>query len=126
MPWRRKRESEPSPVRRAFEETVERVEEAKRALVAVVPAGRAPGSPLADSLIAFEHGLRVARESMPPWHSDETAAAWERCNEGISEALERAERVRLAAPALDYESLVMTLGRLIEPLEAFEDADSLL
>lgn len=124
MPWRPKRERvDEDPLRRAFHETVVRVEEAKASLVAVVPAGRAPGAPLADSLVAFEEGLRAAEASMASWQADSSAEIWERCRTGIREALERAEKLRLAAPTLDYESLVMTLGRLIEPLEALEEAD---
>ncbi len=127
MSWRRKRgDGQGTPLRRAFEQTIGRVEEAKRSLVAVVPAGRAPGTPLADSLIAFEDGLRAAHDAMPAWRSDDTSEVWARCDAAIGEALDRAERLRLAAPELDYESLVMTLGRLLEPLEAFEDADRAL
>ena len=124
MPWRRKRErSDEDPLRRAFHETVDHIEEAKASLVAVVPAGRAPGAPLAESLVAFEEGLSAAEVSMASWRTDSTEGIWERCRRGIREALERAEKLRLAAPTLDYESLVMTLGRLMEPLDIFEEAD---
>ena len=37
-----------------------------------------------------------------------------------------AERLRLEAPALDFESLVMVLKDLIAPLDVFSDAARLL
>ena len=41
----------------------------------------------------------------------------------IVEALRRAERLRLDAPTLDYESLVSVLADLIEPLDVFGEAE---
>lgn len=120
---RRKRETgDAGPLRRAFDETVAIVEEAKASLVAVVPAGRAPGAPLADSLAAFEEGLKAARDSLESWPGGADEAR-DRCRHGVDEALRRAEKLRLDAPELDYESLVMTLGALLAPLDAFEESD---
>ena len=123
---RRKRDGEEvGPLRRAFDETVALVEEAKSSLVAVVPAGRAPGAPLADSLVAFEEGLNAARESLGSWPAG-SKDVHDRCAAAIDEALRRAEKLRVEAPQLDYESLVMTLGALLAPLETFEEADRIV
>jgi len=98
------------------------VEAAKASLVAVVPAGRAPGRPFADALLAFDEGLRAARDAIAEWRGlpDELRR---RCEAGIVESLRRAERLRLEAPSLDYEALVQTLAMLMEPLEVFEEAE---
>ena len=63
---------------------------------------------------------------MPAWSAPETAENWGSCSEALDESARRAERLRLEAPPLDFESLVMVLKDLIEPLEVFEDAARLL
>jgi hypothetical protein len=108
--------------RGAFLEVVEHIERGKAALVSAVPTGRAEGSQLAEALHAFEVALRRAGAGMDGWRTTETEGAWEACSAALNEASERAERLRLDAPSLDYEGLVMTLGDLIAPLEAFGDA----
>jgi hypothetical protein len=104
---------------------VDRVEAAKRGLVAAVPSPRgAPGRPLAEALLAFEDGLRQADVRMDAWRLPELDDAWLACRDALAAALDRAERLRLEAPALDYEGLVAVLGDLLAPLEAFGDAEA--
>lgn len=93
--------------------------------MAVVPAGRARGRPFADALLAFDEGLRSARDAIAEWRGapDELRR---RCDAGIVESLRRAERLRLEAPSLDYEALVQTLAALMDPLEVFEEAERAL
>jgi hypothetical protein len=81
-----------------------------------------PGRPLADALMAFEDGLRDAGRSMDGWRTPETEGAWVACRDALGEARSAAERLRLEAPSLDYESLVAVLGDLMDPLDAFDDA----
>jgi hypothetical protein len=109
-------------VRGAFSEVVERIEHGKAALVSAVPTARRPGTPLAEALDAFEQALRLARDEMEDWRTPETEGSWQACSKALDEARRRAERLRLEAPSLDYEGLVMTLGDLIAPLDAFADA----
>jgi hypothetical protein len=109
-------------LRRAFQEVVEVVEHGKAALVSAVPTARAEGTALAEALHTFEVALRRGREKMPAWRRPETEESWLACSAALDEAGRRAERLRLEAPSLDYEGLVMTLGDLIAPLEAFGDA----
>jgi hypothetical protein len=101
---------------------VGRVEQAKEALVAVVPSARTPGSPLAEGLFTFEHGVREAAKGMAGWRHEELASEWDACSEGIAEALRRTERLRLEAPDLGFEPMLAAVGDLIAPLEAFEAA----
>lgn len=107
-----------------FLAVLDHVEAAKRALLAAVPSPRGiPGRSVAEAVLAFEEALRSANDLMPGWRDPRTEDAWTRCAAGIRVASERAERLRLDAPALDYEGLVDALADLIAPLEAFGDAE---
>jgi len=82
--------------------------------------------PLADALHAFERGIAEAAGLMDAWRTEETEGAWQACRAALDEAARGAERMRLDAPSLDFESLVLALGDLIAPLEAFGEADRAL
>jgi hypothetical protein len=113
---------DPSSVRRAFEDVVERIERGKGALVSAVPGRRSEGTPLAEALHAFESALRQARDGMEGWRTPEIEDSWQACSAGLEEAAQKAERLRLQAPSLDFEGLVMVLGNLIAPLDPFTEA----
>ena len=96
------------------------VEEAKRELLTAVPSPRGrPSRHLAEALLGFEERLREAAELIRGGTSP--AAAGNESVSAIEESLRRAERLRLDAPALDYETLVTVLADLIEPLDVFAD-----
>jgi hypothetical protein len=102
------------------------VERAKADLVAAVPSPRGvPGRSLAEALTAFEDGLRRAIDELDGWRTDDDEIR-RSCRSGIEESLTRAERLRLEAPALDYEALVTVVGDLIAPLEVFARAERML
>jgi hypothetical protein len=99
-----------------FESVLALVEAAKARLVEAVPSPRGlQRTSVADALLAFEDQLTKAEEAMGEEHQ-----RWASLREAVEEALHRAERLRLEAPPLDYESLVAALGDLISPLEAFD------
>lgn len=123
---RRRRQDPRSPLLDRFERVVDEVERAKALLVRAVPSPRGEPGPLADSVVGFEEALRAAGELMDGWRRAETEDLWSSCAKALDEAAARAERLRLEAPALDYESLVYVLGDLIAPLDAFEDAQARL
>lgn len=106
----------------AFSEVVATIERGKAALVSAVPTARSEGTPLAEALYAFEATLRQARAGMEAWRTAETETIWQASSSALREAAERAERLRLEAPELDHEGLVMTLGDLMAPLDVFADA----
>ena len=102
------------------------VERAKEHLVAAIPSPRGVAQvPLAEALLRFEEDLRAALVGMGDRDGSEVEDQWRACLEALEESLRRAERLRLEAPALDYEGLVQELAELIDPLEAFADAASL-
>ncbi len=102
---------------------VAEVEETKRALTAVVPTTRLPGTPLAEGIHELEDRLMRARELMPAWSHPDLGAEWEACDEGLRESLARAAELREQAPELvGFEGLIWAVDRLLEPLEPFEAA----
>ena len=108
---------------RVFEAAADGVEAGKAALVAAVPTARVEGRPLADALSGFERELRAARERMEGWRRADHEALWRACRDGIDDALRLAERARLEAPSLDFEALVDLIGRMMEPLDPFAEAE---
>lgn len=104
---------------------VEIVEAAKADLVRAVPSPRGvPGRPLADSVAAFEDGLRRAAAELDGWAARDDIR--HSCRSGIEASLAGAERLRLEAPTLDYEGMVTVVGDLIAPLDVFSGAERTL
>lgn len=109
-------------VPRGFERVAAEVERAKDALVAAVPASRREPEPLATSILAFDERLAAARRELEGWDDPPRDVA-DRCREAIDEAARRSERLRLEAPSLDFESLVLVLGDVIAPLDVLGDVE---
>jgi hypothetical protein len=108
--------------RRAFQDLLPGLEDAKSALLTSVPGTRLPGRPLAETLLEFEEALRQVRARMETWRIPEVQGAWTRASEGLDEAIQRAERVRLSASAPEgFEALIGLVGDLLAPLDAFGD-----
>ena len=113
----------PHPSLPAFDAVLEEVERAKALLVAAVPAGRAaPRLSPAEALLGFEEALRSATARMAAWRPAAPPAHWAACAGALERCLRGAERLRLEAPALDFEGLVTVLGDLMSPLDAFDEA----
>ncbi|MGZ8612924.1 MAG: hypothetical protein ACXWX0_11725 [Actinomycetota bacterium] len=108
----------------AFLATVEPLERGKAALTESVPGTRLPGRPLAETLLTFEEGLHEADAGMAAWRVPELEREWLAADEAIRTCLAIAERVRLEAemPA-GFEALIGTIGDLMAPLGAFEQAE---
>lgn len=118
----RKRSSSSQPAAAPFRRSLERVEEAKGALLAAVPVRRGTGAPLAEALAGFEFALRAARDEMAGWKTPELEEDWVRCMAALDEASKRAELLRLEATPEGYEELYGLLGDALDPLEAFDEA----
>lgn len=99
------------------------VEEAKRELLTAVPSPRGfQRRSIADALLAFEERLRDAAELINTSKVGPEALP-DRFTGAIANAQARAERLRLDAPTLDYESLISVLADLMEPLDVFGDTE---
>jgi hypothetical protein len=115
-----------SAARDAFRVTADAVGRGRDALTSAVPGPRRPGTPVAQALSTFEEFLDQALEHLPGWRSPETEPIWQSCADALAEAARRAERLRLEAPPLDFEGMVMVLGDVIAPLESFDEAERML
>jgi hypothetical protein len=123
----RRREARLSPDEaRALRSAIDAVDRGKDSLTSAVPGPRTPGRAVPDALLEFEDALAEVRSLMPGWRRSETEVTWLGCADAIEESARMAERLRLDAPALDFESLVMVLKDLIASLEAFDEAERLL
>jgi hypothetical protein len=108
----------------AFAVTLIAIGRAKDALLASVPTTRIAGRPLAASLVDFESALADAASTMGAWHDAHVDAAWRSAADGLAAARALAERVRLEAEMPEgFEALVGTIGDLLAPLDAFEEAE---
>ncbi|MDP9330481.1 MAG: hypothetical protein M3P11_07600 [Actinomycetota bacterium] len=122
--FKRKRlPTELEPSFAAFMAVLAEVEPAKAAITEVMPSTRQPGRPFPDALMEFEEGLGRARLNMPGWRGPQTDEAWERCDAGLMEALDRARGFREEAPEFGgFEGLIWAVERLLAPLEPFVEA----
>jgi len=98
------------------------VERAKDALVAAVPASRREPEPLAVSILGFEERLTAALTELEAWEGA-PPDLHDRCRAAIEEASRRSESLRLQAPWLEFEGLVLVLGDVIAPLDALGDVE---
>jgi hypothetical protein len=122
--FKRKRlPTELEPSFAAFLAVLAEVEPAKAAITEVMPSTRQPGRAFPDALMEFEEGLGRARLNMPAWRGPQTEEAWERCDAGLMQALDRARRFREEAPEFGgFEGLIWAVERLLAPLEPFVGA----
>ena len=104
----------------AFRRVLDVLEPAKAALTDVMPTTRMPGRPLPDALAEFEDGLARTAALMPEWRAPDIDAEWSACDRGLTDALERARRLREEAPELGgFEGLIWVVEELMGPLEPF-------
>jgi hypothetical protein len=109
----------------AFVEVLTLTGAAKDSLTAAMPTTRLPGTPPAEALHAFEEILgRVAR-GMGAWRAPEVEDVWLSASDGVRESLERARAFREDPPEIGgFEGLIWAVGELLDPLDAFEAAES--
>jgi hypothetical protein len=111
---------------RALRSAIAAVDRAKDSLTFAVPGPRAPGRAAAEALLDFERALADAGSLMPGWRVPEIESLWRSCAGALDESARMAERLRLGAPVLDFEGLVLAFKELIAPLDAFGEAERFL
>jgi hypothetical protein len=99
------------------------VAEARNALSAAAPSGRAAGVPLAAALAEFEERVAQAGRAMPAWRRPEVEDVWRTCASALQHAAGRAEALRLEGSPQGYEELYGVLGDVMAPLDAFGPAE---
>ena len=104
----------------AFLRVLDEIEPAKAGLADVLPGTRLPGRPLTDAVGEYRERLGRASVAMPAWRCPELDTEWVACADGLSTALEMADRL-LALPVEPegFEGLLGTVEQLLDPLDPF-------
>lgn len=110
----------------AFAAVASSVERAQRALLAAIPTARDRGAPLRQALEGFEAWRSRAAAGMAAWRHERTNAEWERCREALDRARAEADRLRAEDGPPGFEVLNVRIGEVLDPLEAFRDAERAL
>lgn len=108
----------------AFVDCAEVVEGGRRQLLATLPAGRVEPAPIGVGLDALGTAIEDAQAWMPRWRIPEMADAWDDCADGLDEANAAIPEVRrTAASPGELEDLLGVMAEVIDPLDAFADAE---
>ena len=107
-----------------FLDCAEVIEGGRRQMLATLPAGRVEPAPIGVGLDAMQGAIDDARAWMDGWRIDELADEWDDCRQGLDEA-ERAipEVRRVAATTGELEELLGAMQEVVDPLDAFADAE---
>jgi hypothetical protein len=109
----------------AFEEVASLLAGAKASLTSVMPTTRLSGTPPAEALIAFEEILGRAAGRMAGWRAPAVEDTWQAAAAGVRTSLERARLMREDPPDINgFEGLIWAVGELLDPLDAFEAAET--
>ncbi len=109
----------------AFLDCAEVIEGGRRVLLSTLPTGRVEPAPIGVGVDALRRALEDARGWMDAWKLAELEDVWLECHRALDEAeagLEEVEEV--AATTGELEELLEAVQEVIEPLDAFADAES--
>jgi hypothetical protein len=108
----------------AFLDCAEVIEGGRRVLLGTLPTGRVEPAPIAIGTDAVRRSIVDARTWMPAWRLEELEADWHECGAALDEA-ERAlaEVDQVAGSTNELEELLTAVQDVIEPLDAFADAE---
>lgn len=115
----------------AFLDCAQVIESGRRVLLGTLPTGRVEPAPIAIGVESVEQSIRDARDWMPRWEPDEATAEdlwreWRSCCEALDTAEAACDHVReTAADTDELEVLLEAVGTIIEPLDAFADAETI-
>ena len=127
MRWRRGREPLPDelvPAWRAFLDCAQVIEGGRRTLLGTMPVGRVEPTPVGLGVDAMRAALDDAQEWMEAWRIEALEEDWQDCVESMGEARENLDEVRaVAADTDELEELQEAVGEVVEPLDAFADAE---
>jgi hypothetical protein len=124
---RRRREPLPEdllPAWRAFLDCAAVIEGGRRTLLATMPVGRVEPTPVGLGVDAMATALDDARGWMDAWRLEALEDDWQDCAAAMDEASAQLPEVRaVAASTSELEELQEAVGEVIEPLDAFADAE---
>lgn len=127
MRWRRRREPMPDDVLprwQAFLDCAQVIEGGRRTLLGTMPVGRVEPTPVGLGVDAMAAALDDAEAWMDDWRVEPLEDDWQDCVQAMQEAREHLDEVRaVAADTDELEELQEAVGEVIEPLDAFADAE---
>lgn len=112
---------------RAFLDCAQVIESGRRVLLGTLPTGRVEPAPIAVGVDAVQAAIDDARGWMPGWRLDDEdlRAEWDACAEALDEAADGCDSVReVAAETDELEVLLEAVGEVVQPLDAFADAET--
>lgn len=112
------------PAWEAFQEQAARVEAARQALLRCLPVGRVDPAPVPVGLDLVRDELRAVRPRLPEWRVAEVEQVWARVAAAMDEsegAVDEAHRV--AGSTRELEELLDAVGEVVEPLDAWGEAE---
>jgi hypothetical protein len=113
-----------TPAFQAFCAQAERIEQARSALLSCLPVGRVDPAPVPVGLDVLRDELTAVRSELDAWHHDVIADHWAACLSALQEALDALpEAQRVAANSTELEELLGAISDVVEPLDAWHDAE---
>lgn len=108
-----------------FLDCAARIEAARRLLLGTLPTGRVEPAPPTVGLAELRRAVAEVRAWMPRWRIDGLDAVWERCLAALDEADSAAQRAaEVAAATTELEELLAAVEEVVDPLDAFADAEA--
>lgn len=108
----------------SFLDCAEVIEGGRRVLLGVLPTGRVEPAPIAVGTDALRRAIVDARAWMPRWQLEELADDWRDCVTALDESeAALAEVDQVAGETRELEELLGSVQEVIEPLDAFADAE---
>lgn len=127
MRWRTRRDRLPDDLRpawQAFLDCAQVVEGGRRTLLGTMPVGRVEPTPVGLGVDAMAAALDDAEQWMPAWRIEQLEDDWQGCATAMREARDHLEEVRaVAADTDELEELQEAVSEVVEPLDAFADAE---
>jgi hypothetical protein len=108
----------------AFQTDAARVETARQALLACLPVGRVTPAPVGVGLDLLDDELGAVLAGMAVWRVPAVSREWERCQAAVAAALSAVPVARArAGDSGELEELLAAVGAVVEPLDAWADAE---
>jgi len=108
----------------AFGTQAERVEAARRALLGCLPVGRVNPAPVPVGLDLVRDELREVVAQLDSWRVPEVEDAWRAVRAACAEADGAVDHAHaVAATSTELEELLGAVGEVVEPLDAWGDAE---
>lgn len=112
------------PAWQAFVDCALLVEGGRRTLLGTMPVGRVEPTPVGLGVEAMGLALDDAGERMAHWQVEPLVDDWQDCVAAMEEARENLTVVgEVAASTSELEELQAAVGGVIQPLDAFADAE---